>query len=281
MVDAGFEKRIDRPTDAARWSLGVPNALAAAGDWVATAVPAQRAVTITPGQARIGQILIPGTFGQKTASTAEDPHTLQLTLTGGGMPVQGKLICRELIWTGTGEDMSGLSRFVILDAGGFSAVPALLPDYWALADGLERVPGERYLEPLFYAVIEQSSNTVRLWDLWLGSRPVPQLLTPQNSQWNFGSQFSYDPLHITVRDNIARMVGVVSHSLPVGSNFTAGRAPAGTWPRSRKPVNHWFSGRQVPREVWMDASGYLRFNAQGQDIPGGTLCFIDTSWEVG
>ncbi len=163
MADAGFGTEIGRDDDALRWALATVDVVSAPGDWAATPVPGQRAVSIAPGQGQAAQITMPEIAGAKT-----DAQVVPLAAPAV-MTHAGRLICRELLWYGIEQSPPGESRFVVLDAGDFSAFPSALPDWRSLvstdpASGFVRLPGQRYLVPLHYAVVSQT-NEVRLWDL--------------------------------------------------------------------------------------------------------------------
>ncbi len=163
MADAGFGTEIGRDDDALRWALATADVVSEPGDWAATPVPGQRAVTIAPGQGQAAQITMPEIVGAKTEAQIV-PLAAPAVMTHAG-----RLICRELLWYGIEQSPPGESRFVVLDAGDFSAFPSALPDWRSLvstdpATGFVRLPGQRYLVPLHYAVVSQT-NEVRLWDL--------------------------------------------------------------------------------------------------------------------
>lgn len=176
MADFGFRAEIGRDEDANRWALATADVVAGPGDWAATPVVGQRAVTIAPGQGQAAQITMPGGVGAKT-----DAVTLQLPFTGS-MTHQGKLICREITWTGNGSEsdpLAGSSQFVVLDAGDFATWPGL-PTPLANVSALDREPGVKYHMPLWFAVVNQSTVETRLHDM----RNISQLSgTPERVQW--------------------------------------------------------------------------------------------------
>ncbi len=166
MVDAGFGKTIDRDSDALRWALGTPDVVGSSADWVAVPVAGQRAVVLSAGQGQAAQITMPDGLGAKTQA-----ETVQLTFNGSAT-YQGKLICRELEWYDIDAATPGVSRFVVVNGPDLAAVPSGPP---ALSSfGLVRRPGEKYQMPLWYAVVDQATNTVRLWDLRRISELAPK-----------------------------------------------------------------------------------------------------------
>ena len=180
MTDAGFGRDIGRDDDALRWALATADVVAGPGDWAATPVPGQRAVTIAPGQGQAAQITMPEGAGAKTVA-----EVLPLPFTGS-MTHQGKLICRELLWYGNGsasDPLTGESRFIAINAGDFAGYPVAPPDWRTLvstdpATGLVRLPGQRVVMPLHFAVIAQQSNEVQLWDLRCWDLFAPRLMVP-------------------------------------------------------------------------------------------------------
>lgn len=177
MVDAGFGKSIDRDSDALRWALATDDVVSAAGDWVASPVAGQRAVTLTPGQGQAAQITTPGGNGAKTPQA-----TIALPF-DGSMTYQGKLICRELTWLDINADPAGQSGFVVLNGPDTASLPSK-PPLASSIQGFKRIPGEKYHMPLWYAVVHQATNTVRLWDLRrVSGEPVPADAVLRTPHW--------------------------------------------------------------------------------------------------
>lgn len=167
MAAFGFGAEVGRDEDAYSWALATTDFVADPGSWAATAVVGQRAATLAPGQLQAARVTDPGGYQAKT-----DAATVALPFTGA-MTHQGKLICRELVWSGNGSEtdpLDGSTQFVVLDAGDFSSFQATMPDWRTRVStnattGYVRHPGERYLVPLHYAMVAQGSTEVRLWDL--------------------------------------------------------------------------------------------------------------------
>lgn len=173
MADFGFGAEIGRDEDANRWALATPDVVEAPQYWVATPVVGERAVTMSPGRGQAAQITMPGS---SEAVTPEERLDLAFT---GSMTHQGKLIARRLDWYDIDATPPGESKFVVLNAGDFASSPASPPSL-SNVPGLDRVPGFRYHVPLWFAVINQTTTEVRLWDLRVTDLSAPRVQVPVN-----------------------------------------------------------------------------------------------------